>query len=89
MTAGSWLDYSHGMWTHVWQIGRNMFLPDSDTLFYALQFKKMMLFPCVNLMSFYAFGNQAVKPCCKHFPRVCLSVIFYVYAKGCLLQAKS
>jgi len=22
MTAGSWLDYSHGMWTHVWQIGQ-------------------------------------------------------------------
>ena len=59
------------------------------TLFYALPCKNMMLFPCVNLMSFYAFGNQAVKPCCKHFPRVCLSVIFYVYAKGCLLQAKS
>lgn len=57
--------------------------------FYALQFKKMMLFPCVNLMSFYAFGNQAVKPCRKHFPRVCMSVIIYVYAKGCLLQAKS
>lgn len=48
-------------------MGRNMFLPDSDTLFYALPCKNMMLFPCVNLMSFYAFGNQVVKPCCNTF----------------------
>lgn len=88
MTAGSWLDYSHGMLTHVRQIGRNMFLPDSYTLLCALPCKKVMLFPCINLIPFKSFGNQVVKPCCKHFPRVCMSVIIYVYAKGCLLQAK-
>lgn len=65
-----------------------MFMPDSDTLFYALQFKKMMLFPCIHLILFKSFGNQVVKSCCKHFPKVCMSVIIYVYAKGCLLQAK-
>lgn len=88
MTAGSWLDYSHGMWTHVWQIGQEYVHAGFRHPFYALQFKKMMLFPCIHLILFKSFGNQVVKPCCKHFPRVCMSVIIYVYAKGCLLQAK-
>lgn len=55
MTAGSWLDYSHGMWMHVWQIGRNMFMPDSDTLFLCLAIQENDAFPMYSSDTFQIF----------------------------------